>query len=216
MGWWLGGGKEGPLPEAVKSTSMNTLRAALALLFLLCLSLPGWCQPKVLLQTSLGDIVVELYPKKAPITVKNFLAYVEKGLYTNARFHRTVTLHPDNQPHNKVKIEVIQSGLDPARESSALAPIRLERTSVTGVHHTDGAISMARDGPDTASSEFFICIGPQPSLDYGGKRNPDGQGFAAFGRVISGMSVVRRIQASNATGQTLDPPILIQAARLLP
>lgn len=195
---------------------MKTVHALLALALVFCLSHSGCCEPRVLLQTSLGDIVVELYPKKAPVTVKNFLAYVEKGLYTNARFHRTVTTHPDNQPGKKVKIEVIQSGLDPAKESATLPPIRLERTSTTGLRHLDGTISMARDAPDTASSEFFICIGAQPSLDFGGKRNPDGQGFAAFGRVVSGMSVVHRIQASPAVGQTLKPPILIQSARLLP
>jgi peptidyl-prolyl cis-trans isomerase A (cyclophilin A) len=88
-------------------------------------------------------------------------------------------------------------------------PIKLERTSVTKLLHKDGTLSMARDGPDTATSDFFICIGDQPSLDYGGKRNPDGQGFAAFGRVLLGMDVVRKIQAAPAEGQTLRPAIKI-------
>ena len=75
---------------------------------------------------------------------------------------------------------------------------------------------MARDGPDTATSDFFICIGDQPSLDQGGLRNPDGQGFAAFGRVVSGMDVVRAIQASPADGQHLTPPVTIRSVRRHP
>ena len=72
---------------------------------------------------------------------------------------------------------------------------------------------MARDGPDTATSDFFICVGDQPALDYGGKRNPDGQGFAAFGRVVLGMDVVRKIQAAPAKGQALEPPVRIDEHR---
>ena len=71
---------------------------------------------------------------------------------------------------------------------------------------------MARDGPDTAQDSFSICIGDQPELDFGGKRNPDGQGFAAFGRVVKGMDVVRQIHTSAANGQQLTPPIRIQGA----
>ena len=76
----------------------------------------------------------------------------------------------------------------------------------------DGALSMARDGPDTATSDFFICIGDQPELDFGGKRNPDGQGFAVFGRVVAGMDVVRRIHGAPADGQSLTPPVAIRKA----
>ena len=88
-------------------------------------------------------------------------------------------------------------------------PIALERTSAIGLLHRDGTLSMARNEPDTATSDFFICIGDQPSLDFGGKRNPDGQGFAAFGRVVKGMDVVRKIQAAPAQEQTLTPPVRI-------
>ena len=73
----------------------------------------------------------------------------------------------------------------------------------------DGAISMARSRPDTGRNEFFICIGDQPELDFAGKRNADGQGFAVFGRVVRGMDVVRKIQASPANAQALTPPIAI-------
>ena len=91
----------------------------------------------------------------------------------------------------------------------ANAPIPLERTSVTGIRHLDGTVSMARNGPDTATRDFFICIGPQPELDFGGKRNPDGQGFAAFGQVVTGMEVVRKIQSAPAEKQALTPPVSI-------
>lgn len=164
--------------------------------------------PHVVIQTSLGSIEVEVDTVRAPITGLNFLRYVDQGSYRGGRFHRTV--RPDNQPDNQVKIEVIQGGPDPRRSKDAAA-IPLERTSATGLSHQDGTLSMARDGPDTATSEFFICIGDQPELDLGGKRNPDGQGFAAFGRVVRGMDVVRAIQTARAQGQQLTPVIEIQA-----
>ena len=161
----------------------------------------------VIIQTELGSIEAEIDTLRAPITAKNFLKYVDAGHYDGGWFHRTVRM--DNQPANKVKIEVVQAGVDPNKEKSGFAPITLERTNQTGLHHENGTLSMARDGPDTATSDFFICIGPQPSLDYEGKRNPDGQGFAAFGRVMKGMDIVRKVQAANAQEQKLAPPIKI-------
>lgn len=156
-------------------------------------------------------IDLEIDPAHAPVSAANFLRYVDGGHYDGGRFHRTVRL--DNQPDNEVQIEVIQAGVSPARAKDDFEPIPLERTSRTDLRHTDGAISMARDGPDTATSDFFICIGDQPELDYGGRRNPDGQGFAAFGRVVGGMDVVRAIQRAPATGQSLDPPVAIISVR---
>jgi len=91
--------------------------------------------------------------------------------------------------------------------------IPLERTSDTGLHHVNGTVSMARVGPDTGTYEFFICVGDQPALDFGGARNPDGQGFAAFGQVVRGLDVVRQIQQAPADGQTLRPPVGILSAR---
>jgi peptidyl-prolyl cis-trans isomerase A (cyclophilin A) len=165
--------------------------------------------PKVLIRTEFGDIAVEICRDKAPVTSANFLRYVDAGLYDGSAFHRTVTL--DNQPANTVKIEVIQGGQLAAVKSFPTVP--LERTSVTGIKHLDGVISMARSGPDTATSSFFFCINDQPSLDYGGKRNADGQGFAAFGRVVAGMEVVRKIQKQPAEGQNLKPPVKIISIR---
>jgi peptidyl-prolyl cis-trans isomerase A (cyclophilin A) len=166
---------------------------------------------RVLLETGAGEIELEIDLARAPVTGANFLRYVDAGHYRGGRFHRTVRM--SNQPANQVKIEVVQGGAAPAREAEAFPAIPLERTKVTGLRHSDGALSMARDGPDTAQSDFFICIGNQPSLDFGGARNPDGQGFAAFGRVVRGMDVVRKIQASAADGQALTPPVTILGAR---
>ena len=163
-------------------------------------------KPRILIKTRVGDIVVELFEKQAPVTVANFLAYVDKGLFKGASFYRVVRL--DNQPLSSVKIEVIQGGLA-ADEGKALPPIIHETTDKTGIPHRDGAISMARDKPGTASSEFFICINDQPELDFMGLRNPDGQGFAAFGRVIQGMDVVRSIQRLKDKAQMLETPVPI-------
>lgn len=163
---------------------------------------------RVVLQTQRGNIELDIDSKRAPITAANFLQYVRGGAYDGGRFHRTVT--PSNQPDNKVKIEVIQASPKPG--AALRPPIRLERTSSTGLRHVNGAISMARTAPDSATGDFFICIGAQPELDFGGKRNPDGQGFAAFGRVIRGMDVVRRIQQSPAKGQSLTPAVTILRA----
>lgn len=165
----------------------------------------------VLMVTERGDIELELYAAHAPATVANFLRYVDRGFYQDGVFHRTVT--PDNQPDNIIKIEVIQGGINPGRSDKDGPAIALERTSVTGLHHRDGTISMARDGPDTATSDFFICIGDQPELDFGGQRNPDGQGFAAFGQVVKGMNVVRAIQWAPAEGQALAPAMVILSAK---
>ena len=169
---------------------------------------------KVRVQTELGDILLEVDTARAPKTAANFLRYVDAGHYDGGTFHRTVKM--DNQPDSPVKIEVIQAGVNPEKAKEGFGPIAIERTSVTGLKHTDGVISMARGAPDSATSGWFVCINDQPSLDFGGQRNPDGQGFAAFGRVVSGMDVVRKIQrAPNTDAQRLTPPIkILTAARV--
>jgi len=189
----------------------------LLLSLVLSLLLAGGCNhagPAIRIHTELGVIEVALDATRAPATVANFLKYVEAGRYTGGQFHRTVT--PGNQPNNAVKIEVIQGGVNPAFAEKDWPALALERTSITGLKHLDGTISMARAGPDTATSDFFLCIGDQPELDFGGKRNPDGQGFAAFGRVTRGMNIVRKIQAAPADGQKLTPPVTIRRIELLP
>lgn len=173
----------------------------------------------VVMTTSAGEITLELYPEAAPVTVRNFLKYVDGKHYDNeATFYRTVRL--DNQAQNKIKIEVIQGGLGMEVPDLPFAPIAHETTKTSGILHKDGVISMGRLEPGTATSEFFICINDQPELDFGGERYPDGQGFATFGKVVKGMDIVRRIQAMKTdmpegeeleytSGQMLSEPVVI-------
>lgn len=164
--------------------------------------------PKVIMETPFGIILGEIDTVHAPVTALNFLKHIENGTFENAMFYRVV--RPDNQPYSKAKIEVIQGGLYDDKLIEKYTPIIHETTKQTGLKHTDGALSMARNEPGTASTEFFICVGDQPSLDFGGNRNPDGQGFAVFGRVLSGMEVVRKIQQLKDTSQYLVEPVKIQ------
>ena len=179
-----------------------------------CRPLAAQGLPHVILRTGLGEITLEIDSIHAPVSATNFLRYVDGGFYGGGAFRRTVT--PDNQPQSPVKIEVIQAGMDSTRRPQAFGPIPLERTSVSGLLHKDGVLSMARGGPDTATDQFFICIGNQPELNFSGKRNADGQGFAAFGRVTAGMDIVRKIQHSPAEAQRLSPFIPILDARRVP
>jgi len=175
---------------------------------------------QVTVHTSRGDIVVAVDTVAAPITSANFLRYVADRHYDGGQFFRVVRM--DNQPNNEIKIEVIQGSANQEGNASFYNPIPLERTSVTGLHHTDGAISMARGGPDSggpdsATHSFFFTIGDQPSLDFGGMRNEDGQGFAAFGYVLSGMEVILNIQAGKTSDeriQNLVEPVAIDSVRV--
>lgn len=157
--------------------------------------------------TQLGDIEAELDSAHAPVTVANFLRYVDAHLFDAGSFFRTVRM--DNQPSDSVKIEVIQGGIAREKRAQGFPPIPLERTRETGLRHVEGALSMARGGPNTATDQFFIVLGDQPELDFGGRRNRDGQGFAAFGRVTKGLDVVRHIQEQHASGQSLSAPVMI-------
>ena len=172
---------------------------------------------KVTMTTSMGDIDIELYADKAPVTVANFLQLVDGQHLDGGSFYRVVTIENDR---GNPKIEVIQGGRGDA--GSPLPPIAHETTEQTGILHRDGTVSMARYAVGTAASEFFICIGDQPGLDYGAARYEDRQGFAAFGRVTDGMDVVRAINTSPADapseseytkGQILTEPVQIYRVR---
>lgn len=185
----------------------------LIILFFFFLNGIGQPLPKVKMETSIGNILIEVDTIHAPVTAKNFLKLVKSGVMDDAVFYRVV--RTDNQPNNKVKIEVIQGGLFTDEKIAKYKPIQHETTQMTGLKHLNGTISMARDKPGTASTEFFICIGDQPELDFGGKRNPDGQGFAAFGKVFSGMNVVRKIQKKKDNNQYLAKPVEILKAEII-
>jgi peptidyl-prolyl cis-trans isomerase A (cyclophilin A) len=172
--------------------------------------------PTVVFVTERGEIEIEVETARAPVSAANFLKYVDGRFYDGGVVNRAV--RPDNTVRHDVEIQVIQLQIDPARRKEVFPPIPLERTSATGLTHVNGVVSMARSGPDTATASFSIVIDDQPEMNAGGKRNPDGQGFAVFGRVIRGMDVVHAIhksptRASGAYGtETLDPPIRIHRA----
>ena len=166
---------------------------------------------RVIFETELGNITMEIDVARAPITAENFLKYVDGGYYDGGYVNRSV--RPDNTTRKDVEIQVIQFQRNRDKEKPSFPPIPLERTSVTGLKHVRGVVSMARGAADTATSDFFILLDDQPSLDFGGKRFDDEQGAAAFGRVISGLDVVRTIQQQPVKEQSLAPPVPILSAK---
>lgn len=187
------------------------MRYTSLLLLILLMAGCGHKNPHILFKTELGDIEVELYPEKAPVTVANFLRYVNEQRLDSSTFYRIV--RDDNQHYASTKIQVIQGGLYDDYHPKMLAPIVHETTEQTGIHHLRGTISMARNEPGTATSEFFICLDDEPELDFKGLRNPDGAGFAAFGQVVKGMDVAEKIHQSKADEQYLTPKILVFSVR---
>lgn len=164
--------------------------------------------PQIIIETEMGDIIIELYRENAPITVDNFLQYIAEERLNESAFYRVV--RNDNQNNHHHKIQVIQGGLFEDEHPLMRAPIAHEDTKSTGILHKRGSISMARYEPGTATSEFFICIDDEPELDRGGSRNKDKVGYAAFGRVVSGIDIVDKIHQGPAKGQYLEPRILIK------
>ena len=198
---------------------MNTRlpKISYSCIILLILVLLGFIQcnqtkyvhPTVMIETSMGDIIVEVYPDRAPLSASAFLSYVDAGIFKNSSFYRT--LNKENQSSASFKTEIIQGGIWETNNKKAvsLAGIPHENTKITTLTHADGAISLARSTPGSANTEFFICIGDQPRYDYGGTANPDGQGFAAFGKVVKGMDIVKLINIQPDNNESLRPPVLI-------
>lgn len=174
-----------------------------------CTEKSGKGNPVVVIETKYGQIEIELYIDRAPKTAGAFLSYVDSGFYENTSFYRV--LNVNNQPSNAPKTEILQGGLWRTKNDKArsIPGIPHESTGTTGIKHKDGIISVARLAPGTANAEFFICIDDQPGLDEGGENVEDRQGYAAFGKVIKGMSVVRKIYLQNDRNQYLDPPVAI-------
>lgn len=175
----------------------------------ICCQQKKYKNPHILIQTKLGDIEVELYFDKAPKTVRAFLSYVDSGFYKNATFYRV--LNEDNQQMDAFKAALIQGGIwrTNRKRLASLPGIEHETTKQTGILHKDGTISLARTAPGTATTEFFICLGNQPGFDYEGENNPDKQGYAAFGKVIKGMDIVRTIYNRPEDDQAFTPPVFI-------
>ncbi|MGI9543306.1 MAG: peptidylprolyl isomerase [Cyclobacteriaceae bacterium] len=189
---------------------MKKVKTTLASILLIALSLScAHNDNKFLIETALGNIILEVYPEHAPVTVSNFKKYVDQSIFEGASFYRVVRM--DNQPKDSIKIEVIQG--DFTGKEYYFPTIIHETTEITGLKHWDGTVSMGRFEVGSTAAEFFICIGDQPELDFNGRRNPDGQGFAAFGQVLEGMDVVRKIQNGETDYQTLKKPIVIKGIR---
>lgn len=170
---------------------------------------------KVKLTTEVGDIFIDLYPDRAPITVANWLRYIDNKRYDNSTFYRA------SHPPGNTDYGVIQGGLE-NNPAKVFPPIKLEPTSVTGLKHLDGSISMGRLAPNSATSDYFICIGDSPYLDSDPTKPGDNAGYATFGRVVEGMDVVKKILASPTSptlgtgamkGQMLSPRIKLMTAR---
>jgi len=190
-----------------------------AFLLVTLLSLASCAQqpsrPTVVLATDRGEIRIELATDAAPVTAEHFLTLAQSGILDALRFYRVV--RPDND-RGTPKVAIVQGGL---QDDAPLVPmIPHEPTDQTGLRHVDGSVSMARGLPGTATTEFFICIGDQPGLDAGARRNADGLGFAVFGRVTAGMDIVRDLHATPASeltgnnyvaGQVLREPLYVTA-----
>jgi peptidyl-prolyl cis-trans isomerase A (cyclophilin A) len=206
------------LALCVQHSALGVIKSAVTVL-LIILSISG-CQskqdtatPHIEIETQYGTIELELYAQKAPTTVAAFLGYVDSGYYNNASFYRV--LNQENQPSDATKTELIQGGIWKTQQARAatVKGIPHETTAQTGIHHTNGVISLARREPGTAGTEFFICIGDQPGLDYGGENIADKQGYAAFGKVVQGMDVVRKIYRQNEEDQYFSPPVMIYSIK---
>ena len=167
-------------------------------------------KPTIDIQTYFGDIIVELYPEKAPKTVAGFLSFVDSGYFKNTSFYRILT--KDDESMNAAKTNLIQGGLwqTKLKLQQKLPGIPLETTRQTGILHTAGIISLARGVEEnSANTEFFICLDREPDYDYGGDASPDKKGYATFGKVISGMKYVKQIHQQPEFETNFMPPIKI-------
>lgn len=194
----------------------KVIQISVAILLLIsCKQKQSNTNPHIEVQTDKGNFEIELYPVQAPKTVAAFLSYIDSGYYNNSSFYRV--LNNDNQPSNAAKTELIQGGIWRTKNRTAMniPGIPHESTKQTGILHTDGVLSLARREPGTGTTEFFICIGKQPGLDYGGENVEDKQGYATFGKVVKGMDTVRKIYRQNENDEYFDPPIAIYDIRRL-
>lgn len=175
----------------------------------LLLSCQGNKNPHIQISTNFGNIEAELYPDKAPKTVAAFLSYIDSGYFKNSSFYRVLV---EEGMSDKDNSGLIQGGIWLSNHAKAvsLPGIPHESPAQTGLSHTTGTLSLARTTAGSANSEFFICIGDKTEFDSGKEVNPDGLGFAAFGRVISGMKIVRNIQNQPANGESFVQPVVIQ------
>lgn len=186
----------------------------ITVIILLSCSHPHYKDPHIVIYTNYGEIELELYPDKAPKTVAAFLSYIDSGYYTNSAFYRVIK---DNDLLPIDNYGLIQGGVwqTDDKPGPQVAGIVHESTKQTGLSHTSGTISLARTTPGTASTEFFICIDDQTQFNYGNEINGDKEGYAAFGKVLKGMKVVREIQSLPNNGDRFIQPIKISKIKRL-
>ena len=164
--------------------------------------------PHIQITTAYGEIEVELFPGQAPKTVAAFLLYVDSGYFKNSSFYRVLTNENVPAEYNS---GLVQGGIYTTNPQllEKIPGIIHESTKQTHLSHTSGIISLARTTPGTASTEFFICIGDQLQFDNGASAGGDGLGFAAFGKVVNGMDVARKIQNDPSQGESFKTQIKI-------
>lgn len=192
----------------MKKETLVLLLSTLSIILFRCKA-EHFNHPTVKIETIFGDIYVEVYPEKAPLSAGTFLANVEQGVYKKSNFYRV--LKAEDQPSSAAKSNLIQGGIYLSNPNllRQKKPIALETTEQTGLKHEDGTMSFARSTPNSGGVEFFICIGKLPAYDFGGDANADHQGFAAFGKVIRGMDVVRKIHSQPSDETSFTPPLRI-------
>jgi len=169
-----------------------------------------YTKPTIDIQTYYGDIIIELYPAKAPKTVAAFLSFIDSGYFKNTTFYRV--LKKDDQPMNAAKTQLIQGGLwqTKFKKQQTIPGIPLETTKQTGILHQEGVLSLARaEEANSGNTEFFICMDDEPDYDYGGAASADKKGYTTFGRVISGMKYVKQIHSQPDYETNFNPPIKI-------
>jgi peptidyl-prolyl cis-trans isomerase A (cyclophilin A) len=193
------------------SKTLNCFLIALLIIVWSCNNQPKkYDHPTIDIQTYFGDIIIELYPEKAPKTVCGFLSFVDSGYFKNTSFYRILT--KDDESMNAAKTNLIQGGLwqTKLKLQQKLAGIPLETTKQTGILHKAGVLSLARgEEENSGNTEFFICLDDEPDYDYGGDASPDKKGYVTFGRVISGMKYVKQIHEQPEFETNFLPPIKI-------
>ena len=170
--------------------------------------------PHVIINCDAGNILVELYADKAPLTANPFIKYADSGYFNETYFYRVLNIH--NQPMDEFKAELIQGGTYLNKDKPKNLPgTPHEPTNKTGLKHLKGSLSMARMDTGTATTEFFICLEDQKGYDFGGKNNHDGHGYAVFGQVVKGMEIVRKVSERPEKGQRFRPPVKINSIRIV-
>lgn len=187
---------------------------AIVWLLISCNSSPESKYPVVKINSSEGDIFIEVYTDKAPVTSAAFLKFIQEGYYRNSSFYRALLQEGVSASQNR---GVLQGGIHGTNDRTYpnVPGIRHESTKTSGLTHQTGTVSLARNEPGSGNTEFFICIGDQPQYDAGQDGVADMQGYAAFGKVIEGMPVVRKIQQLPCNGDQLMKPVAIREITLI-